>query len=61
MDCCLCLWVIGQVDKRDVINDVFYLWFIIIQGGKRIVRVFYMKLEEFSLGKNKVWSFFVNQ
>lgn len=60
MDRRLRSWVTGQVDKRDAINDVFYLWPTTIQGGKRIVRVPYMKSEEFSLGKNKVWSLFVN-
>lgn len=54
MDRRLRSWVTGQVDKRDAINDVFYLWPTTIQGGKRIVRVPYMKSEEFSLGKNKV-------
>lgn len=58
MDRRLRSWVTGQVDKRDAINDVFYLWPTTIQGGKRIVRVPYMKSEEFSLGKNKVWSLF---
>lgn len=61
MDRRLRSWVTGQVDKRDAINDVFYLWPTTIQGGKRIVRVPYMKSEEFSLGKNKVWSLFVNE
>lgn len=54
MDRRLRSWVTGQVDKRDAINYVFYLWPTTIQGGKRIVRVPYMKSEEFSLDPTKM-------
>ncbi|PFX33390.1 Zinc metalloproteinase nas-4 [Stylophora pistillata] len=54
MDRRLRSWVTGQFDKRDAINDVYYLWPTTLRDGKRIVRVPYMKSEEFTQNPTKM-------